>query len=376
LARGQRYGAKLRQRLAATPADGEADRLATLQHIYSELLQRDLDPSGKTYWLQRISEGMPLADIALFLARSDEYTNRIARERFFLQDLRELRPDRYSTAHDSANGKETPVFIAHTPDDFDWLEQSILKYGYYNKPGIWTDDINDDKRVLAEIIGSFEPTRPLEIGCSTGGVLHCLLELGIRGEGVEISKRAKQNGYPDVQDAIHLGDLFEVELESGYDFIYGLDIFEHLNPNRLGAYLTRLKSLLRSPGWILCNIPAFGRDEVFGEVFPLYVDSWHQDGDAGHPFMEIHVDDEGYPMNGHLIWALSSWWQSQFEQAGLDREYEIERALHHKYDAFFDTHARARKSLYVFSLECSQSDVAQTIQRIKGVPSSVGVSPG
>ena len=118
-----------------------------------------------------------------------------------------------------------------------------------------------------------------------------------------------------------------IELPSAYDMVFGLDVFEHLNPNRLDAYVRRIAEITRDGGFLFCNIPAFGKDPVFGTLFPLYVDGWEQDAAAGRPFSTLHVDDEGYPIHGHLVWADARWWVQRFEAAGFGRLPQIERWL-------------------------------------------------
>jgi hypothetical protein len=102
-------------------------------------------------------------------------------------------------------------------------------------------------------------------------------------------------------------------------------------------------------GYLFCNIPAFGPDPLFGTVFPLYLQAWEQDQRVNGLFRHLHVEESGYPQNGHLIWADSPWWVAQFEKVGLVREKEIERAIHEKYDTYFEQKTPARKSFYVFS---------------------------
>jgi hypothetical protein len=70
------------------------------------------------------------------------------------------------------------------------------------------------------------------------------------------------------------GPAASADPRPGYDLIFGLDVFEHLNPNRLDAYIVRLAELVGTGGFLFCHIPAFGTDPVFGTVFPLYLDRW------------------------------------------------------------------------------------------------------
>jgi SAM-dependent methyltransferase len=266
-----------------------------------------------------------------------------------IEDLTRLRPEAYETVDDHWQGRPVPVFVARSPDDFDWLEKAILEYRYYEQGGVWTLAIDDDKRVMAEIVASLGGETAFELGCSNGGVLACLDDLGVVAEGVDISDFARRFAAPRVRDRIHIGDPLDVHLDRRFDVVYGLDIFEHFNPNRLHAYLERTASLVRPGGHVFVNVPAYGDDPVFGPVFPLALEEWEPDRTAGRNFSHLHVDDHGWPVNGHLVLAEWAWWETRFEQTGLRREPELERALHDKYDWFLKRNSVARMSFFVFS---------------------------
>jgi len=142
----------------------------------------------------------------------------------------------------------------------------------------------------------------------------------------------------------------ELDLPRDYDLVFGLDLFEHLNPNRFAAYCAALRERLVPGGWFVANIPAFGDDEVFGEVFPLYFSDWTADVAADRPFRVLHCDDDGYPMNGHLIWAHTRWWVEQFAAVGLHRQPDVERGIQERFADHFRI-APARKSMYVFRVD-------------------------
>ena len=127
--------------------------------------------------------------------------------------------------------------------------------------------------------------------------------------------------------------------------MFGLDIFEHFNPNKLDRYIRKIYESLENNGYLFCNIPAFGEDEVFGTVFPVYLDDWNKDIRSSRNFHLIDCDEQGYPKNGHLVWASTQWWVAQFEKAGFTRDTRRERMIHQKYDEKLYI---ARKSFYVF----------------------------
>jgi hypothetical protein len=339
------------RRVAARLAPVLQSDTAFIESAYLEILGRPADQDGMDHYRRLLAAGLGRTAVLLSLMRSQEFQDTLARKTTTVVDLRAMRPNQYRPAIDQSNGLPITLFDAQSPADFDWLEAAILDYGYYEQPGVWNFGIDTDKRVIAEIVASFAPLRALELGCAAGAVLDCLEDVGVPGaEGIEISAMALTRASNRVRSRIHHGDVLALDLPAAaYDVVFGLDVFEHLNPNRLDAYIARLVSLTAPGGWLFCNIPAFGEDAVFGTVFPLYVDDWHADAAAGRPFRSLHVDAHGYPLHGHLVWADARWWVDRFEAAGLTREVEVERALHSQYDAYFTKRAPARRSFFVFS---------------------------
>jgi hypothetical protein len=81
---------------------------------------------------------------------------------------------------------------------------------------------------------------------------------------------------------------------------------------------------------------------------------------ANRLFRHIEVDDKGYPVLGHLVWAGSEWWEERFAAAGLHREPDVERALHRRFDAELEE-TSARKAFYVFSRDADAPRVQEII---------------
>ena len=337
---------------------------------YETLLGREPDPTGRNDALETLRGGAAPADLLRQIIRSDEYRRQALPRYFPLVDLRSLRPDRYV---DRPREGSDPwvLFRADHPEDFDWLEAAILDSGYYDKPGVWRLEIETDKRLMAELVASLEPERVLELGCASGAVLQCLSEAGIHAEGVEISGAAVEAAFPAVRSRIHRVNAAEFELPSTYDVIFGLDIFEHLNPNRLGECLKRIEAHLAPGGFVFANIPAFGSDPIFGEMFPVYIDDWRTDGDRGVNYRTLHCDRLGYPLNGHLVWARTDWWVAQFEGIGLRRQPEIESAFHERYDEYLGRVTPARRSFYVFSKGAENSEMDRLVAVIRATGSAV-----
>ena len=371
---------RLFKRLKARWGPAFQSDTAFIEAAFREILGRNADLDGLTHYRGVLQAGLGRTAVLLDIMRSEEFRATLQPVTPTLPDLRALKPAQFGRAIDRTNGELIPVFEAIAPADFDWLEHAIISHGYYEKPGVWVLDVDADKRVIAEILAAFAPARALELGCAAGAVLHCLLDYGVAAEGVEISAMAIARAPADVRSRIHHGDLLSLDLpprpgsseeRRGYDLIFGLDVFEHLNPNRLDAYVVRLAEIVDAGGFVFCNIPAFGDDPVFGTVFPLYIERWQQDAAAGRPFSTLHVDDLGYPIHGHLTWAGATWWRERFERQGFRREIEIERALHAKYDRHMKLRSPARCAYFVFSRGEPGSKREEVIRQITASQSRV-----
>ena len=246
--------------------DGRSDD-EFIEDLYQLATGRPADDAGRRWLGQMLDQGADRLSVTMTLAHSEEALNRQLALRTHIQDLRELRPASFRTVP-GTDGVAREVYRADTAEDVDWMEESILEHGYYEKPGIWSLSVDDDKRRMSALLASFAPTRALEIGCSSGTVMEGLLAAGVDCDGLEISRMAIQRADPAVRPRIHRADLLDADLTDGYDLIYGLDVLEHLNPNRFDRYLVRLRELVSDTGYVYVNSPAFGVDDVYGEEFP------------------------------------------------------------------------------------------------------------
>ncbi len=354
------------------PGTADAD-FATA--TFGELLGRTPEEDGLANAVATLVGGVARPDYALQVIRSAEARNR---ERStiaglaHLPDLMALRPDRYERAQFTGNksGRPVPVLRVRSPEDVDWVERMILEHGYYEMPNAWHLEVDADKQVLGQIIAAFQPVRSLELGCSSGAVLSVLDDLGIAGEGIDISAASKDRAAPAVRSRIHHGDLLTFDLRPGYDVFCGFDIFEHLNPRHLHAHLQRIRQLLRPGGFVVTNIPAYGEDPVFGSAFPAELVGWHE-RDGAYDLWP--VDACGFPHLGHLVWATAAWWVERFSDAGFIRVVEVEQAIHRRYGHWMTTSAPARRSFFVFASEPEPAEVAAVVARMAEVPALAGV---
>lgn len=338
---------------------------AFVDAAFRDILGRDADQGGLEFYRGVLRQGVSRTAVMLDIMRSDEFRRTLtAHAPSGLPNLVIQRPERYRRTTDRVNGSSILVFDVAQPSDVDWLERAIIEHGYYEEPGVWVLDVDFDKRLVAEMIAAFAPRAAVELGCAAGAVLQCLDDLGVAAEGVEISSMAIAKADDRVRARIHQGDLLALALPTRYDLLFGLDIFEHLNPNKLGTYIDRIAHVTSDEAFLFCNIPAFGSDPVFGTVFPFYVDGWAEAAAAGKPLRSIHVDDAGYPIHGHLTWGDAAWWTGQFERAGFTRDVEIERAFHRKYDGYMEKRSPARRAYFVFGKKGSARRRADVLARI------------
>jgi hypothetical protein len=332
---------------------------------FRDILGREADQGGLDFYRGVLRSGVRRTAVLLDIMRSPEFQRSLAPPApSALPNLVLQRPERYRRTVDRNSGQPILAFDASAPGDFDWLEHAIISHGYYEEPGVWVLDVDFDKKLVAEMIAAFAPSAALELGTAAGAVLECLADLGIAAEGVEISAMAIAKAAERVRGRIHHGDLLALDLPSKYDLVFGLDVFEHLNPNKLDAYIARMARITRDDGFLFCNIPAFGADKVFGTVFPFYVDGWEEQARAGGLLRTLHTDETGYPIHGHLTWATAEWWVRRFEAAGFVRDVDVERALHRKYDGYMTKRSPARRAYFVFGKPAAAARRAEILRRI------------
>lgn len=282
--------------------------------------------------------------------------------------LRERSPERFGV-EESFNGNPIDVVYLRSEGDYDWVEQQIELDDYYENPHAWGRDVDLDKRALAWMVSQFAPRNALDIGCNNGPLVSALSDVKIDAVGIDISEYALDRALPGTK-LIH-GDFTTHDFGTNFDAVLALDLMEHLHPYRLGGYLGRVRELLTDTGVAVFNIPVWGPDPVWGEVFPLapcsYTDSlpsWIPEFEQNQLFTAIPVDRHGLPELGHLVWAGTSWWLEQFRAAGLRRLPSVESQLHQRVDWFFNIQSIARRSFYVLTRDDSSFDTDEFMERI------------
>ena len=362
-----RIGRSEQYRTQAAADLARFDKLSDEEFIrqsYLYLLQREPDAGGAAYYAEMLASGAPRAQLIDAWAGSDEHVNRVVAEVYPQEDLRGRHPERYEDVRDTSGSAVVPCFRADDDEGFAWIGGKIDEHGYYDRPGIWGYSLNADKRVMADLLANFQPKTALDLGCANGTVMKCLFDLGVKSEGIELSAAAVRQAFPEIQANIHIGSVTDMPVSRSYDLIFGLDIFEHVSPLDLRKIIDAVHEHLEPAGFLFANIPAYGEDEIFGNVFEIYVQGWDEAAERDEPFSLLPTDEAGFPLHGHLIWATTSWWQRQFEVVGFVRQPTIETAIHERYADYFRSASPSRLAFYVFAKEPTQAGVDRVVARI------------
>jgi hypothetical protein len=264
------------------------------------------------------------------------------------------------------DGRPVDLIQIEEENDFDVLLDNILRSGYYDHSYFDTHidyregEVKFDAFFLASILALLQPKSLLELGCGRGDVIFLSgLDEKIRVAGIEFSRDILKTVWPPLKNKIDGGDILEIGQKYrsqgiSFDTFCAFDLWEHLHPRKLAEYIQAVVSLAENDALFFFTIPAFGQDQVFGEIFPLELEENREKFEQRLPFDFLNAEstDPPIPANGHLIWAHTEWWQKQFEAHGLLRSKALEENIH----TFFDEHLfYARKCFYVFHLDSSQA---------------------
>ena len=267
------------------------------------------------------------------------------------------------------HGQAATLIEIEEADDYDRLLQYIIDSDFYGQGYLARQSGQRDDRLIghfwwvAELVASLSPRFVLEVGCGRGDVLRVLKEAhGVEVAGIDFGSAVPTLLWPSLRGSFHGGDVLELLRDwSGepYDLACGFDIWEHLLPRRLDETIAELVAHATDDALFVFVIPAFGRDAVFGEEFPLEFDENRAAFEQREPFRYLVTDsaDEKVPAAGHLIWAHTDWWVEHFTRHGLVREPDAERWIHRVIDAHVPGSVRA---FYVFrqSTPAAQQRVA------------------
>jgi SAM-dependent methyltransferase len=330
--------------------------------LYRIFFDREPDPQGFAHHVKSLQNGVPPHETVAAFLMSEEFANRRQRQAFesFAFELPNLR-DLYPADFREEDGHI--LYIAAGDEHINRMESLITSHGYYDRFGVWSSTIDNDKKNMAQLVECFGPRTCLEIGCFNGPILSLLSDRGIQVAGVDPSHLAFVTALPNVRKNLIYGDLLSAKLDQQFDCIILLDVLEHVNPLKLGHHIQRLKELLAPGGVIIVNSPMFGTDPIFGSVFPQDIEEWRSAGDTRF-FRSWPCDDHGWPVHGHMVFASPKWWERQFEMDHLLRLTAIEASIQETMGSWF-TWAPARRSLFVLGHRGEKIDAGHVTSLIR-----------
>ncbi len=183
----------------------------------------------------------------------------------------------------------------------------------------------------------FPVKHTLDVGCATGFVVEALRELGLDSWGTDISHYAVDRPAQGAQGRLEWGDLMAgLPYKDGqFELLSCFEVLEHMEPEKISTVIKEIARVAEK--YVICTIPSFGPNE-FGpggwfqvKVRDELVDSYYAKGrdyEGPIPYDDLYRDATGQPIEGHLTIAAFSWWQRQFEAAGLVRCGRTELQIH------------------------------------------------
>jgi len=332
---------------------------AFVMGLYSEFRGRPPDREELARHVRALQNGLPRHALVGALLRSAEF-EAILQRRFMprveLPNLYAARPQCYRE-----EGADL-FFVAEDDERITYMEEMIRTCGYYDSFGAWSSSIDEDKKIVAQLVECFRPANCLEIGCFNGPILSLLQSRGIEVTGLDLSHLAFVTAFANVRKHLRWGDLLTAKLDRKFDCVLALDVLEHVSPLAVLDHIGKIKNLLAPDGVVILNSPMFGQDRIFGTVFGQYVREWIAVGDRDY-FRYWPSDAQGWPIHGHMVLASPVWWEQRFAVAGLIRQERIERALHERLAPYFSW-APARKSLFILGHHDSRIDDTAAIEAI------------
>jgi len=170
-------------------------------------------------------------------------------------------------------GYYQPVLPDVKSSKFEKLKKILINF--YNYPGTKANKIDkailyltyllNKKNIAIQGIPYFDGKQMLDIGCSYGGYLYKMRELGYDVEGVELNTKASEYANKELKIKVHNISIDEFETDKKYDVVYMGMVMEHVLS--VSRALKKINSLLKKNGQLIFSIPDFNGLErkIFGK---------------------------------------------------------------------------------------------------------------
>ena len=232
--------------------------------IFDALAEKQDTAEGLARRLKLDDRGTDILLVALHALgyvedRDGLYRNAPAVEKFILRDspqsvrayietFNEDMWNEFSHVHEAVRTGETTGLHSRDPDDPYW--ERYMR-GLFDLTRLAGDDV-------AKLIPARSPKRMLDLAGGHGGYAMAMCR---RHEGLEVTiaelegaariarKIVREQGMSDRIDFL-VGDMFEIELGSGYDVVTAFQILHHFDEDRNVELLTLAREALREGGTV------------------------------------------------------------------------------------------------------------------------------
>jgi SAM-dependent methyltransferase len=256
-------------------------------------------------------------------------------------------------------GQSADLILVEDAGDFDQMLVNIAETNFYdgdylqNNLGYSAASLKVENLALAAIVQLLGAQGTLEMGCGKGDVIFLLNQRGHpEVRGLDVSPQIVAQAWPEIRDRVDCGDLLQLapryrEKSLRFHTFCGFDIWEHLHPARLHQYIDTMLELAEEDAVFFFVVPGYGEDRVWGELFPMEFEENRPCFDQRVPFNHLLAanGERPIPVNGHLTWAHTEWWEKLFVGHGLVRCDHWETDIHNHFNGFLHW---SLQSFYIF----------------------------
>ena len=141
----------------------------------------------------------------------------------------------------------------------------VQRGGEMGSSGIFStgiDEIDSLFKQINQLNFQMSHKRALDFGCGVGRVTQALSKYFDKVDGVDIAPSMIElaNTYNKCEDRIHyyLNDKNSLEIfnDNAYDFIYSVEVFQHMHPQYQEKYLSELLRILSPKGLLVFELPS------------------------------------------------------------------------------------------------------------------------
>jgi hypothetical protein len=172
----------------------------------------------------------------------------------------------------------------------------------------------------------------LDAGCAKGYLVDLLNQNGVDAWGIDFSRYAIEAAPDRIRNRVAVGDVLDLKFaDASFDLVACIETLEHLTPERAIQAASELYRVTSDKLWV--TIPSVGvndfgppdgwpQGKIRAEALPRY--SSNRDHPDPAPYEDLMLDENGYPIHGHLIVASYRWWTELFALQGFVRCGDIE----------------------------------------------------